>query len=461
MSLVPRKSGRIRRYIASVLLSTTMLFSGLFSTGKVQASSFAPNKDHHKIEALTGDYPGRNDPDFNVKTYTLADQDSLHVPPSVMPLWQNMQRMKKDASWVIGPTLARFAAQENIWFAYEEHVTSQDADNPWSPETYLQTLPRTEADIVRNCLAALQKNDAVDEGAANENLASPVAGWWYDRDGVVYMTKGSGNTAGREFVTIAHELIHGVQNTTGSSKLDHRWSSIRDFQASALSYEAAASAYEFLIAWELAKDSTDMGPWHAATAEDSIKCALIVRTYNDALARGTPYALALEQAGGKAFCHQFSQQWWLDATNDQMLGNYISYTQQGLLNALVEGHHYGIGTMQQTGYLSPHFNLTAQIDSLPANLFGDWNEMRQAFDRADLYRYECVLGKQSALYQDKLAEMRKDNNPYLNVDMGLVYHTLQACGSGLLTIAIMDYYADLSAPPQNMSVPQKKLSPRN
>ncbi len=181
----------MRRYIASVLLSAGVLFSGLFSSGITKAQIEPVTPQDGITQTDYPDYPGRQDPDFNVSVYTTVDQDSLQVPPDLIPLWQNMQVMK-NSNTVIGPALARLSSEENIWFCHAEHSSS---DNQWSPETYLKTLPKKTAAAIRDCLAALKENDDASEqnggGSAENNstATNTIIGWWQDREGVVYLCK--------------------------------------------------------------------------------------------------------------------------------------------------------------------------------------------------------------------------------------------------------------------------------
>jgi hypothetical protein len=336
-------------------------------------------------------YPGRNNGKLSTlfSSYAQTDYSPAQVPDTARTLWQNMQDMRNSLT-VIGPMLADFSVKASIFYGY--------------------------ADM------------------------KGTVGLWYDYDGTVKVGNDNNNSQDERLLTQAHETIHAIQRTTEVRDQYLAWS-LKDFQMSCVASEAAAEAGSHLLALEMKLDCID-GPWNILEKENSTRAAQLLLNYNTAIASNTPYAQALAAAGKADFYAQFKKQWWLDFYNDRMLKRYINLMVDSTLHKPSE-MEYTLETARKTGYISPEFSFTAGLDSLPSSqtLYGKNTRMQQASAYVELERLGYTLGRQDSLYLKTLAQLEKDKNPYLGVDLKLVDSTCKKGGFGALVM--MTAFADL------------------
>lgn len=401
MSINKPKSERLRRFIASLLLSTSVLTASLFSTNNVRACTPSNDNGNPKSRSsCVADAFNKNSnttfftandstsyPDF-FDDYTFTTQAEEDVDPSVKPLWQNMQTLKNSET-IIGPSLAKFSEIEDVTYHY---ANRSNLYGEWISH----------------------------ESAAYINSQLPIA---------------------FQLLVQVHETLHGMQyhndvNTTDVTR------SIRETQMEQLSCEAAAMVSGYLMAIELAQDSiTD--PWKNLRKIDTARADQILAIWDSLKTLSLPYQQALTETGFIAFHQQFKQQWWLDSYNQGYLLKYLDMTINGEMASLNE-KRFTLSNARKTGYVSPKFNFTAQLKSLPSknSLFGKDTRMRWAFDCAELYRVKKTGGKNSALYQSMKEYMEEQGNPYLELNMKKVFVGYRFWGGFMSLLDFMDGMKD-------------------
>lgn len=384
-----------KKFLLALLLTVTMLFGGTKSLAKpaekdikktpvTRDISFTFNKaaETYRFAHMPADslrYPDRNAED-SPKFYTFTKQLHDQVDSSFITLWQNMQTLKTSQT-IIGPALAKF---------------SEEAD-------------------LRYCYARMPS----------------LLGFWHGTQGVVYVENFTYRLSPElQLIVQAHETLHALQqyNNLGMAPVNR---TIYEFQLMQLSKEAAGWVSEYLVALELRERGMDEY-WKCVASFDKTRAAEILTTWDNLRAAGVPYAAALEQTGKVAFYKQFERKEWLEKYNDGFLLNYLRAIDAGLLEP-ISGQKIGLNEISKMGYISPEFNFTAGIDSLPSlgmGIFGGNARMAYAFDCAELWRIKMTEGMESATYKDLYARMKElDNNPYVELDMRAV---LDVCGNNKL-----------------------------
>jgi hypothetical protein len=416
-------SSILKKRLLSFLLSGTVLSSGLCqaqtpppSAGNLQDEIQRQLKiSHHKytlqqatdraVSALDGKYNYLN---RNKKLHFLfsrcvqTDYTVDQVPKKAKDLWENMQTLKSSHT-LLGPALADFSVKANVFYGHAR-------------------------------------------------LKSAV-GMWTDQYGLVKVTKNKKYSQADDLLTQGHETIHGIQKSNGLTQEDKSWS-IREFQMSMLSIEAAARVGEYLLALDLERDSIK-APWRALVKEDSTRSRKFRQDYDAVMAGNTPYAQALAAIGENEFYAQFKEQWWLNAYNDYLLRNYIEMLANGELEA-PSGKKYGLESARKTGYISADFNFTACLDSLPSPqfLFGNNRRMQQAFAYVELKRLASTLGEKDPAYLKMLADLQKDQNPYLGVDLKQVQEVLSRQPDDNKVLKVMDTFVPKPKKPRTASQPR-------
>jgi len=248
-------------------------------------------------------------------------------------------------------------------------------------------------------------------------------------------------------------MLHGVQHFTGVKTRNESWP-IWEYQACLLSYEAAGVVAERIIGIELFQDGVH-GPLAIVLAGDEAGVERIYDAYKQALKNGTPYARALEEAGKVAFYRQFETQWWLNGYNETVFLRYLDFWYRNDFKTPSSDNPYTLDRMRMTGYVSKDFNMTAGLDSIPANMFGDNDKMRRAFEWMNYHHVARTMGEGSLQGQELFTKLKAEGNPYMGVDPMLVYHLLVACNINLSVTSIMDYMAAHPFTPQQ-APPLKK-----
>lgn len=432
---------RIKKLVASLVLSVTILVSA--ATAKSPGSNKGDGPKDKPVPVQIDEYPGRTNGKIPGLTVMTADQDEDEIHPSLSLIWHNMQVLKESGT-VMGPEIYDFSVDAKVLFCRD---TVAGAD--WDAKKYISQLSPDTAAIVQKALTDLGYT-----GVSN----APTVATWQDDKGLV--TIGPIKDTGFVLIAQAHELIHGIQRTTGVKKTDRAWP-IWTYQAALLSYEAAPKAAEKIIAIEmLLADQKKVGPFMHCLAEDKDGMGAASSIFTTAYKNGSSYSEALEKAGSYAFCRQFKAQWWLDAYNETVFYRYFEWALKGELKPQSD-KKYSLKKIRKTGYVSEDFNLTAKVDSLPSNLFGSNDAMRQAFDWVNLLHIEKTVGKESAAYKTTLKKLEERANPYLGIDPRILYLTLDASNCTLPLASVLNYYASCNktAPAndvQHMRVPKYK-----
>ncbi|MBI3440644.1 MAG: hypothetical protein HY052_02380 [Proteobacteria bacterium] len=398
---LPHFVEKARRGMLTLLLSGTMLTTGAFGGSPKPGTGTAPPADTttavtpldslavQREQTRSGDkytwrqaeiramaarngqfhYEARENPDSLKAMFARSAQTDYsyeQVPEGVRDLWQNMQTLRNSHS-IMGPALADFSVRANIFYDY---------------------TPMTNTD-----------------------------GLWHNSNGVADIGSSDHQSQAHRLLTQVHETIHGIQEVTEGHK-DYFFS-LADFQLSQFSGEAAAMAGGHIIALDLARTGiTD--PWRSFEQEPRSESRAIEAAYDSVMKGGGTRSEALAAAGIESFKAQFKDQSWLDFYNDQVLANYIPRLTQADFPFEHYGRtHYGLEEARKTGWISPEFNFTAKLDTLPvyADRFGDNKKMRQVFDYVEL---QCLLrcaGEQDPTYLEKLDHLRQDKNPYLGLDL--------------------------------------------
>lgn len=355
-----------KTYSRALLLSGSMLAAAGVAA---DASSLKENAD----------YPGRHDPTFADTVAcdcTQAGEPRDKVAPEMLVLWQQIQRLR-DSPTLTGPALADFADRTNIFYCYK----------PLPPGT---------------------------------------DGQWRDHDGVVRIAKRDRPlSAAAQLLNAAHETVHAEQRLTGVSREDLSWT-LPQKQMEQLCMEASARAAEFVIALEFLLQGDD-SLWREKTIVSPEICNDVLIAYTSALDTQASYTDILSSVGTTAFYAHFCQQEWLDFYNEQILSRHIYLLAEGQLKEPSKDK-YTLETARKTGYISPAFNMTAQLPDLPAytHCFGENTQMRQAFDYAQLEHLAATKGRENRAYLKMLKRLENEGNPYLGVDLQKAYAAFEA-----------------------------------
>jgi len=392
--------------LSSVVFSAAVLF-GIGAAAHLSGRDGTPQPSDPVMSSVTEDCAPRDSFYYPLRTenlppvYTWAGQHPDSVKHEARILWDNMRRLDNDKT-VMGPLLTDFSRRANIIFC-REPMSGQWAE-------------------------------------------------WNDSDGIVRVT--SSNEKGADFLmtTQAHEIIHGIQRTTGVKTTEKTWQA-REFQLRTLSIEAAARVSEYMVALEF-RQAGKPGPWHEVCREYPDPAAAILADYRVGIQQGLSHREALLCAGEAAFYRQFQVQSWLDSYNVDILQNYIALSILGDLKPPVESG-FSIERIKRAGYLSPQFNFTARADRLPSGLCGSNVYMEQAFTYADAERLKRTLGPESHTYLRAIEKLKRDGNPYVGIDLRLALFSGSKI-SGITVFEMMNFMAfgtltPPSAPPSVVS----------
>jgi hypothetical protein len=411
---------RLLRGLMSGTFLTTSIFFGDMRSSKAQIRSegYLPHvTETHTLlstktipapaDSNTITYEGRNSTRlaFLLCNDARTDETEDQVPDTALTLWENMQTLK-DSKTIMGPALADFSIKANIFYGYSK--------------------------------------------------MGNTVGLWSDYDGTVEITNDTAYSQNYRLLCQTHETIHGIQNANNIDDDDMSWS-IWDFQRASMASEAAAQVGEYLMALEFYSDSIPV----LMNETDDISAKVKKRLLNEwttVQADSLPYARDLANVGKSEFYTQFKDQWWMDFYNDWTLNYYIKCMGNNSLSK-PSGKSYSLESARKAGYISPDFNFTAGIDSMPSNLFGTNTHMKQAFDYVECVRLRRTLGDTNFLYLSTAARLKKEKNIYYGVNMSLVWEKLADPKNAKSALQVMDYYAaqmKKAAPAQNNS---KKIHP--
>ncbi|TAL38470.1 MAG: hypothetical protein EPN97_04025 [Alphaproteobacteria bacterium] len=223
----------------------------------------------------------------------------------------------------------------------------------------------------------------------------------------------------------AHETLHLMQKARGLSEIEPA-GDIYSLQSRFLANEAAAHALEVAYAFELAQ-AGDTRAWeglqtpliypdgHSTSSPYLGLQSAFSGAYAETVRSGASHAHALV-AGGKAAVTAFvtTEQEKLDIYNEIVLQVYLSRIGSGLTGA-----GETTWTPEKTklaGKLTENFSLTQDfVLPEPAARFGKNEEMRWAFEAAELYRKK--VSGDTAAYTALREKAAAGGNPYLDIDM--------------------------------------------
>jgi len=365
------------RALKSLLLGTFFVASGVLTQNREGSTISLPNSDDgrkKKALELFGDsvntsnpldsfyYPDRYSRNFP-PYYTTVTQKREDVDSLMRDLWDNLQTLKNSET-VIGPLLADFSARAKIIYCY--------------------------------------------------NMIDFALGLWQNGDGVVRVSKSYEMSKSVELLIQSHETLHGIHAATGLINGDFSLP-IGEYQKNVLMYEASAIVLENLVGLEFMLDG-DFGPLQGCIARDLSLNAEILRAWNEAIGSGLPYKEALAVTGEAGIYFQLKSQWWLDAYNTSIFFTFLETMNSGLLPP-VSDKTYSLESARMTGYLSPDFNFTAGLDSLPSSgaLCGNNPGMRNAFDYLEYQRMVYSYGENDARTTAIRRVLEKKENPYIDL----------------------------------------------
>lgn len=312
---------------------------------------------------------GYKDADYSLlqeddKAAIQADFMDYQIGPNQTFLWHNIQRIKRPQT-VIGQLLYKHAIDYNVFF--NEENSDEHATGTWS---------------TRHNLVSVRPHN-------------------HERYNHHYAVG-----------TIAHELLHAVQDQRGILEYSNHWS-LKEYQIQVMSYEAAALVTARLAAFELQINDYDSAPWQSIAHSDVAK--VIEQTYMRHINADKTHMEALEVAGAQAWQKTFKDQYWLDTYNKWAIKLYIDKLRNGSLSAQ-RHQEFSLAEARGDGYISPLFNATARIDKLPtrAALFGDNNTMRHLFNYLEMAFIAQKWGETSAAYFNFKAQLKGHDNPFLN-----------------------------------------------
>ncbi len=298
------------------------------------------------------------------KAAIQADFMDYQIGPEQVLLWHNIQRINRQQT-VIGQLLYKHAVDYNVFF--NEENADEHASGTWSS---------------KHNMVSVRPHD-------------------HERYNYHYAVG-----------TVAHELLHAIQDHRGILEYSDHWS-LSEYQIQVMSYEAAAFVTARLTAFELQMNDFDSAPWQSTEKSDVAKA--IEQTYMRHINADATHMDALEFAGAQAWQTVFKDQYWLDTYNKWAVKLYIDKLRHGSLSAQ-RHQEFSLTQARGDGYVSPLFNATARIDKLPTRtaLFGDNNTMRHLFNYLEMAFIAQKWGETSAVYLKYKAQLKGHDNPFLN-----------------------------------------------
>lgn len=291
----------------------------------------------------------------------LLDQ----VDPENHHLWHNIQRLNRHQT-VIGQLLHNHAIKHNVFFA--ENETQNRTGGTWtSSEKMVRVKPHDDP--------------RYDHGYASG--------------------------------TVAHELLHAVQDNRGVLEYSNKWS-IQEYQMHVMSYEAAAFIVARLMAFELQMNGYDTEPWDSV--KNSKLSRVIEEEYNKHIQGDKNHMTSLELAGSKAWQALYENQYWLDSYNKWVAHIYTKRLLGGYLETdRVE--EFSIDNARNDGYISRLFNATAHVSHLPDkdSLFGSNETMRHLHEFLEMEFLKRTHGDDASDYLAYKSEIIEKGNPFVRM----------------------------------------------
>lgn len=382
---------------------------------------------------------------------TAAVQGQLNTSGGVYTIRQAFERASTAATyrydgraWQVGETF-RYGMQAD----YTLEQTPEAAQALWEQIARLRTQSPT---IGPSMLAyATRANIVMCYGQLGPNLL----GQWQPDNGIIVMAQSRrGNTANTTR-TVAHELLHLMQNAADIGSYTRTYS-IEDMQISSLTREAAASTLSVLIALEF-KLSGDVSLWDFGDEQPIAERMLQV--YDETRAAGANHNDSLEAAGLEGFQMMFRRQWWQDVYNEGVARTMVERIATGWFAAPGTAR-YPLDKMRLSGRVSDAFNFTRNLGAAPASdmLFGANDDMRSLFAYLNLQQLQRNLGPrhESVVAQRNL--MQENNNPYIDVDFNELAARYNADKTQSI-LHIANYLSGRAPQPLNLPPPQAAPAP--
>lgn len=247
-----------------------------------------------------------------------------------------------------------------------------------------------------------------------ENVDEHATGTWSSYNNMVSVRPHDHHGYDHHYAvgTVAHELLHSVQDRRGTFDYSNHWS-LKEYQMQVMSYEAAAFVTARLTAFELQINDHDTAPWQSIAHSDVAKT--IAQTYRQHIEVDGTHLESLEYAGAAAWQDVFKSQHWIDTYNKWVIKLYLGKLHSGVLSADRQ-QDFTLAQARRDGYVSPLFNATARIDTLPppSDLFGKNNTMRHVFNWIELEYLGQKLGENSAVYIGFKDKLIAHENPFLD-----------------------------------------------
>ena len=334
--------------------------------------------------------------------YTLSQ-----TPQAVRPMWEQLNRLRT-LSPNIGPAMIDHAARANIVMCYG-------------------------------------------------HLSPNLLGQWQPDNGIIVMAHSRRDNIAGNTRTIAHELLHLMQNAGGIGGFTDRYN-IEDLQTSSLAREAAASTISILIAMEF-KLYGDDSLWSFGGEQGFADRMLQI--YTQTRAGGASHTESLEAAGLEGYHLMFSRQWWLDTYNNSVTSNMLERTASGWFKA-PGTTRYPIEHIQRAGRVSDTFNFTRGLTEAPTDQmrFGSNNDMRALFAYLHLQQLRKNLGENHESVTAQRNLMRENKNPYIDVNFDELVSHYNAHSGHQPVLFIANYLSGRTPRPETMPEPTRTPPPQ-
>lgn len=333
--------------------------------------------------------------------YTLAQ-----TPQSVRPMWEQLNRLRVQSP-SIGPAMIEHAARANIVMCYG-------------------------------------------------HLSPNLLGQWQPDNGIIVMAHSRRDNTASNTRTIAHELLHLMQNASGIGGFTDRYS-IDDMQTSSLVREAAASTISILIAMEF-KLSGDDSLWSFGGEQGYADRMLQV--YTDTRKGGASHTESLEAAGLEGYQLMFNRQWWLDTYNNGVTSNMLERIASGWFKSPATTR-YPLENVQKAGRVSDTFNFTRNLTEAPTDQmrFGTNNDMRALFAYLHLQQLRKNHGERHESVTAQRQLMRDNNNPYIDLSFDELVSHYNAHQGHKAVVEIANYLTGRAPRPEAMPEPTRTPPP--
>ncbi len=250
--------------------------------------------------------------------------------------------------------------------------------------------------------------------SAESTAKGTVAYWVNDHNGVVTFNDHLHYRSSMGETTL-HEILHARQSDNRLAS-GYGFLSFEDMALSKYSREAAAAVPGRLYMFERHRRG-DTTNWRKNSYKRPIDIA-IEETYTAARIAGNNHKDALERAGEAGFHAAMQRPGWQRSYLNNVVRDIVGGYKRNVLRA-ENGTRFGLDRVRLTGEISPDFNFTRHMRTLPdvQSIIENFPEHQRMFDYLELMRIEQSLGADTYEYRKKWADLRRDNNPYLGVNL--------------------------------------------